>query len=232
MARSKTLGALVTQLRTVLGHDRSPAAGAAFVDHLKEAIRSAQEELYDEFAWPFLICRRDKTVNAGQRYYDFPTDLPLENISSIEALWGGQYYPVDYGITPAEYSQYNSDSNVRSDPVQKWAVLNTGTVQYELWPLPATTLADGIRFHGRKALNALVDTNDISDLDDRLICYRAATIMSTDEKRITKFNGLEMKRMAAITGKLANPQGTPPVVIGGAAQRAPWRGTVIRIAGT
>ena len=232
MARGKSLGALTTQLRSLLGHDRSPAAGGAFADHLKEAIKSAQEELYDEHAWPFLFARRDKNVSAGQRYYDFPTDLPLDNIASVSALWSDQYYDLEYGITDADYGQYNSDSDERSDPIQKWQALNTGTIQFEIWPLPATSQTGGIRFHGKKALTALVDTNDLADLDDRLICYRAACILVTDEKRFQKYKAMERERMQILTGRLGSPAGSGPLVIGQATQDTPWRGTIIRIAGT
>lgn len=231
MARGRTLGQLVTQLRSLLGHERSPAAGAAFADHYKEAIKSAQEELYDEFSWPFLYCRRDKNVGAGQRYYDFPADLPLENIAQIETKWNDQYYDISYGITPEDYSQYNSDDDERSDPVEKWMAINTGAIQYELWPLPATSVTGGVRFHGKKALASLVNTNDVADLDDRLICYRAAFILTTDDKRAVKFKGQERERMLVLTGRLANPVGSGPLVMGQAAEPRPWQGIIVRIAG-
>lgn len=232
MARGKTLGALETKLRSVLGHERSPAAGGAFSDHYKEALRFAQEELYDEYSWPFLDCVRDKNIGAGQRYYDFPTDLPLENVERVKALWNDQYYDIAYGITEEDYNQYNSDSGDRADPIEKWRVINTGSIQFEVWPLPATSQTGGIRFWGKKALGALVDTNDVADLDDILICYRAAFNLTTDEKRAAKFKAMERDRMRVLTGRAANLAGSEPVIIGGAAQPKPWRGTVIRIAGT
>lgn len=231
MARGRTLGQLTTQLRSLLGHERSPAAGAAFADHYKEAIKSAQEELYDEFSWPFLYARRDKNVGAGQRYYDFPVDMPLENIAQVQVLWNGTYCDIEYGISTADYSVHNSDEDERADPVEKWQALNTGTVQYELWPLPATAVTDGLRFHGKKALASLVNSHDIADLDDRLICYRAAVILVNDEKRAAKFKGMERERMLTLTGRLANPAGSGPVVMGGASEPRPWQGTIIRVAG-
>lgn len=232
MARGRTLGQLVTQLRSLLGHERSPAAGAAFADHYKEALKSAQEELYDEFSWPFLYARRDKDVNAGQRYYDFPSDLPLENVAQVQALWNGQYYDIEYGIDTSHYSIHNSDDDERADPPERWMALNTGTVQYEIWPLPATTQTGGLRFHGKKALATLVDTSDTADLDDRLICYRAAVILLNDEKKAAKYKGMERERMQVLTGRLASPAGTAPVVMGQASQPRPWQGTIVRVAGT
>lgn len=231
MARGRTLGQLETQLRSLLGHERSPAAGAAFADHYKEAIKSAQEELGDEYKWPFLDCVRDKNVGAGQRYYDFPVDLPPENITRIKALWNDQYYKLGYGIEEEDYNQYNSDDDERADPVEKWRVINTGTVQYELWPLPATSQTGGIRFWGRKALTSLVDSHDVADLDDRLICYRAAVILLNDEKKAAKFKGMERERMLILTGRLSNLAGSAPVVMGGAAEPRPWQGTIVRISG-
>lgn len=231
MTRGRTLGQLVTQLRSVLGHDRSPAAGGAFVETLKEALKSAQEELYDEYSWPFLYARRDKNLSAGSRYYDFPSDLPLENIAQVEALFNDTYDDIEYGITPEDYNQYNSDSDERADPVMKWMAINTGTPQFEVWPIPASTITGGIRFHGKKSLATFVDTSDVADLDDRLICYRAAVILSNDEKRVTKFKGQERERMHVLTGRLSAPAGSEPLKIGGDARPRPWRGTVIRIAG-
>lgn len=232
MARGTTLGALQTQLRSLLGHERSPAAGAAFADHYKEAIKSAYAELGDEYHWPFLDCVRDVDTGAGQRYYDFPAGLPLENIQRIKALWNDQYYEIEYGVSEEDYNQYNSDDDDRADPVEKWRAINTGTVQFEVWPMPATTQTGGIRFWGRKALTALVDSADTADLDDRLICYRAAFILATDEKRATKFKGMERERMQVLTGRLSSLAGSGPLVIGSASQPKPWHGTIIRIAGT
>jgi hypothetical protein len=231
MSRGKTLGALVTQLRSVLGHDRSPAAGGAFSDSLKEAIKSAQEELYDEYSWPFLYARRDKNLSAGSRYYDFPSDLPLENIAQVEALHNDIYHDIEYGITPEDYNFHNSDNDERADPVSKWMALNTGTPQFEVWPLPASTITGGIRFHGKKSLSTFVDSSDTADLDDRLICYRAAKILSVDEKRLVKFEKMERDRMHTLTGRLSAMAGSTPLKIGGDVRPQPWRGTTIRIAG-
>lgn len=202
MARGTTLGNLLTQLRVTLGHTTNPAVGAEFTDNLKSALATAQNELWDDYDWPFLKVRKDKSLNAGQRYYDFPDDLSLDGVESVHYLYGTQYLPVSQGIDPESYSAFNSDNDERSDPVQRWDAIDTGTLQFEVWPLPAT---DGtLRFKGKRDLGALVAETDTADLDDRLIVLQAAVDIETDEAKVKRFDTLFNRRLVKVRGRIAS----------------------------
>ena len=174
MARGTTLGELVEKLRIAARYDPNPALSQNMLPLLKQTLKDTQERLYDEFDWPFLKVQRDKTLAAGQRYYDFPTDMNLERVIAVDVRNGDIWLPVERGITLTHYSHSDSDNDVRSDPVQRWDVKDTGSgEQVEVWPIPATDDI-ALRFTGIRNLNTLVDNNDTADLDDQLIVLFAA----------------------------------------------------------
>lgn len=187
MARGTTLGELVTQLRTEAKLDPNPALSLNIVESMKQKLRATQERLYDEFDWPHLKVTQDKQVQAGQRYYDVPTDINLERIIAVDYRWGGVWHPVERGISLEQYNQHDSDNSViRVDPVQRWDVKHTGSgAQIEIWPLPltnynATTKDGSLRFTGIRRLGALVAIADLADLDDQLIVkYVAASMLAS-----------------------------------------------------
>lgn len=188
MARGTTLGELVTQLRTEAKLDPNPALSLNITDTMKQSLRATQERLYDEFDWPFLKVTRDKQVNAGQRYYDCPTDMNLERIISVDYKWGGRWLPIERGISLDQYNHYDSDEDKRVDPAMRWDVKDTGvSAQIEIWPIPLTnynsTTGDGaLRVTGLRQLKALVANADLADLDDQLIVKYVASSMLASRK--------------------------------------------------
>lgn len=174
MARGTTFAELQTQLRISARYDPAPALSSNMVPLMQQTIRETQERLYDEFDWPFLRVRRDKTLAAGQRYYDIPDDLNLERIIAVDVLHAGQWLPVERGICLEHYNQINSEGDERSDPAVRWEVIDTGSgEQIEVWPIPSV---DGalLRFTGIRKLTPLVAASDRADLDDQLITLFAA----------------------------------------------------------
>lgn len=174
MARGTTLGSLVSKLRTAARYDPNPALSLNLVPLMEQTLSDTQERLYDEFDWPFLRVRRDKTLAAGQRYYDIPNDLNLERIIQVDVRNGDRWLPVERGITLDHYSSIDSDANKRMDPVCRWEVMDTGNgEQIEVWPVPATNGAL-LRFTGIRKLTPLVKQSDRADLDDQLIVLFSA----------------------------------------------------------
>lgn len=185
MARGTTLGELVSQLRSEAKLDPNPALSTNMSETMKQQLRSTQERLYDEFDWPHLKVTRDKTVDAGQRYYDVPADMNLERIIVVDFRWGSVWRPLERGIGLEHYNQYDSDADLRVDPAMRWDVKDTGSAaQIEIWPIPLTdydaTSKDGsVRFTGIRQLNPLVSNADVCDLDDQLIVkYVAASMLA------------------------------------------------------
>lgn len=205
MARGVTLGELTDRLRIEAYLDPNPSLSVNVLELMKQSIRTEQERLYDEFDWPFLKITSDKAMEAGSRYYDVPTDMNLERIQKVDVLYGGRWLPVQRGISLDDYNITNSDDDVRTDPIRKWDVRDTGDgEQIEVWPMPAS---DGstLRFTGIRKLNALVANADIADLDDQMIVLFVAAEMLAEKNQ--KAASLKLQRAkdrkATLQGRVA-----------------------------
>ncbi|MBP9870550.1 MAG: hypothetical protein KBC53_03515 [Nitrosomonas sp.] len=170
-----TLEQMVSNLRLETYRSNDVALGQDEYPALVRLLQSVQKQLYTEFDWPFLKIRRDVTIAAGQRYYDFPTDLDFERIHSVKLLWSGTWTSLERGITMDDYNLFDSDSDERSDPQIKWDVIDAGSgEQIEVWPMPNTD-GNTLRFSGYKSLSPLLADDDVCTLDDDLIVFYAAS---------------------------------------------------------
>src|SRR3546814_8009346 len=127
----------------------------------------------DIYDWPFLQIRPFKDLEAGEKYYDFPT-VDLEQIENVVCYYNGLPHQVMRGIRSEDYAAYDSAAGERVDPVLRWDVQFTGTTdQIEVWPIPAS---NGMRLQvfGKKVLAPLIEDDDRADLDDQLIVLNAA----------------------------------------------------------
>jgi hypothetical protein len=124
-------------------------------------------------------------MQAGQRYYDFPTDLNLERVERVEFKWDDRWHQLEYGIGRTQLDQYDSDRDVRSWPIYRWKEAEDN--QIEVWPVPSL---DGsidpptglLRFTGIRALRPLVQESDRADLDDTLlVLFSAAEILAREK---------------------------------------------------
>lgn len=184
MSRGKTLNELVADLRLEARYDANPAVSLNVLPHMQHAIRTTQKFLYDEFDWPFLKVQRDISLEAGQRYYDFPDDINLERVQSVDVLYGNVWQPVIRGIDLDDYTTHDSDAGERTDPVLKWDVRDTGDAeQMEVWPIPASN-GMKIRVRGIRNLRPLVEDSDRADLDSMMIVlYAAGEILASTDKQ-------------------------------------------------
>jgi hypothetical protein len=181
MARGKQLHELVAQLRAETGRTQDVSIGTDEVENLKNLLRRTQEVLYDEYDWPFLMVERSMTLNNGQRYYDFPTDVNYDRLKSVKYKYGNVYTDIERGITFDDFSIFDSNIDERSSPLLKWDVRNTGSgEQMEVWPIPNQT--GSVHFFGVKTLANLTQDSDRADLDDRLIVLFAAAEMLARQK--------------------------------------------------
>jgi len=182
MARGTTLGELVTDLRSEVGHSLNSNLGSSMREVLVNTIQRVQRRLWDDYSWPFLRVRRDIELAEGQRYYDMPTDLVFERIERVEFKYGDIWEPMSYGIGRDQYNQYDSDRDIRSWPIYRYD--NYENNQIELWPIPnqnheSSTGSGLVRIHGIRNLSALVEDSDTADLDDQLvILYAAANLLA------------------------------------------------------
>jgi len=184
MARGRTFLNLVIDLRNELARSSSVAVGVDDLSRLKHHINRAYEQRYDEHEWPHLRRTFDAVaLSAGQRYYDFPTDLNYERVERAWVWWTNEPIPIDRGITVDDYAAYDSANDERSDPVCKWDVRSIGdAVQFEVWPLPASNDVE-VTFLGHRKISRLVNDADVCLLDDWLIVLDAAAAIEKDQDR-------------------------------------------------
>ena len=135
MARGTSLAILINDLRAEVGHSLLPSLGKATRDVLINQIQRVQRRLWDDYNWNFLKVRRDIAINAGQRYYDLPSDIVFERITRVETKHGDAWTKLHYGIGADEYNQHDSDADERSTPIRRYD--NFENNQIEVFPVPA-----------------------------------------------------------------------------------------------
>lgn len=188
MARGKQLLSLIAQLRAETGRTQNVAVGVDEVENLKVILQRTQELLYEEYEWPHLRVQRTVSLVAGQRHYDFPTDLNFDRIQDAKLKYSGVYTDIERGILFDDYSIYDSNATTpeRSFPTLKWDVRDTGSgEQMEVWPIPSQDAT--IYLFGTKKLGDLIQESDTADLDDRLIVlFAAAEILARQKSNDAK----------------------------------------------
>lgn len=227
--RGVQLQQLVIQLKQMVGQSSNPSAGIDDLDALKEALRETQEFFYDEYDWHFLRVEASKALAAGQRYYDFPTEINPDRVEKVVNYWSGQPHPIERGIDFDQYAQYDSDADERVDPVRRWDVRWTGTaMQLEAWPIPAGN-DQTLKFIGIRPLRALIQNTDTCDLDSRLIVLFAAAdlLAEKDSKKAQRVAARAGQRLATL--RQQSKAGAETIVYGGAMQRPKRDHVVIRV---
>jgi hypothetical protein len=182
--RRKQFMQLLDALRAELSISSDPAVGSAATPNLKQVLSRTYETLYDAHDWPHLrqLFPR-KTLNAGQRYYDFPDDMDFDNLEEVNVWWGGQPHPITRGIDFSQYAEVSSDDGARSDPVRRWDVRLIGTKEMiEVWPVPSGA-GQALQFQGKTKFKPLIDDADLCLIDDQLVVLYAAAELSPPKKR-------------------------------------------------
>jgi len=217
MPRGVTLGQLITDLRSEAGHSLQANLGKATRDVFVNLIDRTQRRLWADYSWPFLSVTRDININAGQRYYDLPSDVTFERIERVETKHGDVWDKMHFGITNEHYNQHDSDRGIRSSPIRRYDTYEGN--QLEIWPIPsidsnATTFKGIMRMHGIKNLSALVSEADTADLDDQLILLYASAELAARQKQGDANNKLAQAQ-AHYSRLKARMSKTETFVIGG-----------------
>jgi hypothetical protein len=216
MSRGRSFLQLYTDLRAELGRATDPAVGVSDIDTLKQTLRRNYETLWDDVDWPFLNADFVPiTLQAGQRYYDPPTQVSdgttttvtsgveLDMIQTITCIYSGLPHPLTKGVGDEHYALFDSRTGVRSDPALRWDVKFTGVrEQIEIWPIPSSndmTLA----IKGRMKCGNLAADTDIVMLDDKLLLlFAAAQILQRQGSKDAKtFENLANRRYYKLTGR-------------------------------
>jgi hypothetical protein len=169
MATGVTLSRLVKDLRAECGHSLAVAQGQASEETLRYLLNRTQEELYVGYEWPFLKTHRTIIPQAGERYYDYPADIPFDRVTHIwcHTQNSADWRPLEKGINPGLFTSSDSDQGATSWPVQRWDH-DADRQQIELWPIPSQSTGE-LYVYGMKPLDPLVDNEDVCTLDGTLI---------------------------------------------------------------
>lgn len=177
MARGTTLDKLLFDLRVACRLSINASHNVQYRDAQVQALQRKQEFYWGDFDWPHLRVDRFFNTQAGQRYYDLPTDLDVTRIQHMTFRADSIEQPLHPNIGPAQYAAYDSDLDVRSWPVQCWRI--TEDEEIELWPIPNVnynpdSLEGRLRITGIRKLKPLVAESDRADLDDQLLVNSCA----------------------------------------------------------
>lgn len=184
MARGTTFNNLVEMVREECRRSTSSSRGIDNRAYIERVIKRHYETLYDDYEWPFLKVIRDINISAGQRYYDFPTDLNFERMYQVSILDGDAWVWLPFGITDTDYTAHDSDNDDRSDPILKYDVrYTTSSQQLEVWPMPASNVTGGLRLRGIKTKTELVANSSRCDIDDLIVVLFASADVLTDAEQ-------------------------------------------------
>lgn len=230
MARGDTLEEIVTLVRHEAGLGANAAAITDVLPAIQHHIRRAQEDLYEDFDWPFMRVRNvAKAMVAGQRYYDFPATVNPYRIFNVRRRWNSDDLPIEQGITWQQYSELSSDNDQRNDPVLRWDWYTDGTsTQFEVWPIPASADCT-LYFDAMRPLRALTADSDVADFDGYLLALMVAR-RYTEGDTLKKVVAETEKRLQRLRGNVKGPSRMRTLTGAGAREARP-KGTIIRISG-
>jgi hypothetical protein len=192
MALRATLNEVVEAVRNETRKSTNTSRGVDHRDHIVQLVKRHYYSLCEDYDWQHLELKRDSAVGrvqlaAGQRYYTFPTALNQLYIEQVWVKWGSSWSKLDFGVSYAQYSQYDPDANQRADPAISWTFY--GGDQFEVWPLPASNgVANGngeIAFQGQAKPEQLTGDSSRLDLDDMLVSLTASAEILAEEGQAT-----------------------------------------------
>lgn len=165
------LSEMVADLRAEVGHSLISGQGTNMEDTLKYTLKRTQRELYAMYDWPQFIIDEQVAITAGTRYLTGLVKIDEEQINHMWCRLGSEWYPILMGIDPAHWSLYDSDSDVRSFPIQRYSYDESAT-GLELWPI--TSVDTTILVRGQALLPDLIEDTDKSMLDGLMVVMFAA----------------------------------------------------------
>lgn len=180
MAIGRQFLSLITDLRAEVRRSTSVSVGVDDLDNLKRVLNHVYRSLVVDHEWPHLrVVAAKIQMAAGQRYYDVPTELEFDGITSAVVWDGTETYDIERGIDLADYGVLDPEEDEREDPIRKFDLRFNGTaVVVEVWPIPNSDDC-ALQFKGNRALDKLVNDTDKCWLDDELVLsFAAAEILA------------------------------------------------------
>jgi hypothetical protein len=182
--RSMRVGVPLSELRYELLAETfqslTPAQTTSSTPFYNYQLQRVQREQWNDIEWPHLTIYHDMPMVPGQRYYDYPPELPFDSIFRIWWPQGVNWVPLDYGINPQTYAAMGGEL-VQAWPPRRWrncALYTNGATnaaaQFEVWPIPPSSTPYSLRIEGNAPLNPLVEDTDTCVIDATLVVLFAA----------------------------------------------------------
>lgn len=215
MARRRPLEDVLRLTRLEARRAANPSMNEAEKAKLVHLVNRVQDTLYMGHFWSFLQKRTPVVLYPGQRFYDIPSGYNLDRIETIYYKDDTNYLPLHRGISLDCYNTYDSFTDERSDPPERWDIVdNEGAEQLEIWPIPQTS-GYQLFIQGLRTITPLVNDTDIVELDDFMIALYCASelLMDVDkEEAMAKLSRANQRRDLLIaTSEVA----ADPIVISG-----------------
>ena len=185
--RSMEVGVQLSELRRRLMAETfqslNPSQTTSSTPFYNYQLDRVQREQWNDIEWPHLTIYKDVPMIVGQRYYNYPPQLPFDSIFRIWWPQGVNWVPLDYGINPQTYATMGGE-NVQAWPPRRWrncasydeiAQSTTPAAQFEVWPTPGPSTPFSLRIEGNAPLNALIEDTDVCVIDAALIVMFAAS---------------------------------------------------------
>jgi hypothetical protein len=192
--RSMRVGVPLSELRRELMAETfqslSPNQTTSSLPFYNYQLDRVQREQWNDIEWPHLTIYKDVPMATGQRYYDYPPQLPFDSIFRMWWPQGVNWVPLDYGINPQTYAAMGGEL-VQAWPPRRWrncAVYDETSgqtqpaAQFEVWPIPPPNQPYSLRIEGNAPLNPLIEDTDICVIDATLIVLFAAAEILAGQK--------------------------------------------------
>ena len=153
-------------------------------------LQRVQREQWNDIEWPHLTIYHDMPMVPGQRYYDYPPELPFDSIFRIWWPQGVNWVPLDYGINPQTYAAMGGEL-VQAWPPRRWrncaqydptSGSTQAAAQFEVWPIPPPGQPYSLRIEGNAPLNSLIEDTDTCVIDATLVVLFAAAEILAQQK--------------------------------------------------
>lgn len=226
----RQFGQLQSDLRAELGRNNDPGVRASDLPQVQQVLRRVYETVYEQYDWPHLNEIHARiTVQAGERFYDFNDTLDYDKITDAVVWYNGLPERIIRGVGFDQYSQYDSEADDRSDPVERWEIRYVaGVAQMEVWPIPVTNTA-AVQFEGKRKFAPLVDSEDLCLVDDALVILNAAAEIAKDDRDIKLKLRAAEARLGIVKGRGKATTEPFRLGLGGTAPRQ--TGITVRISG-
>lgn len=163
MSLKRTLGEIRSDIQIRLGFGMAGQSGVVNSSLIDSMIRSAQNQLYEQFDFLEMKKVDERSTGADQAFYDYPSDCNMQRIIEMSVKYGGRYWPLTEGITLQDRSATSSGK-----VPQKYERRD----QFELWPVPTDSTII-IRTEYIKVLSPLVSNSDRISIPDETVYLHA-----------------------------------------------------------